>query len=341
MPTTVFKKSLAVLLLSAGVVIAQGVGRTAGIPRDTSYTSYSATVKLLKKYPFVKLVRPYLPRNVAEKRDIVYTNYGSRELHLDIFFPSDRSRTYPGVLMIHGGGWVSGNRSMLVPMAERLASHGYITVTPEYRLGPEAHFPAAVYDLKAAIRWMRANASLYGIDANEIAAYGCSAGGELAAFLGTTNGMKKFDGDGGYHGYSSRVEAVVNVDGLLDFMNVNSTKYDNNPKKPSAAHRWFGGSYKEIPQVWKEASPITYVGKATPPVLFINSSMPHYHAGRDSMIAEMNKLGIYNEVHTIAGTPHTFWLFRPWFGKTLRCTLDFLNKTFREGNPGIREGGRG
>ena len=269
-------KSFFLVLLSAGSLIAQQTVVEDGIPRDTSYTSYSAAVKIYRKFPNVKLVTPHLPAGVIEKKNIVYTTYGLRKLHLDVFMPSRAGHTeYPGVLIIHGGGWISGERSMLVPLAEQLASHGYVTITAEYRLQPEALFPAGVYDLKAAIRWMRANGAEYKIDTTRIAAYGCSAGGELVAFLGTTGGMAKFEGNGGCLGHSTRVQAVVDVDGLLDFMNINSTKYDNNPKKPSAAHRWFGGSYKKIPQAWKEASPITYVGKLTPPIIFINSSMAH------------------------------------------------------------------
>lgn len=316
--------------LFVGPVMAKGIVMIHGIPTDTSYTSYSAAAKIYKKFPNVKLVQPHLPKGVVEKKNIVYTTYGTRKLHLDVFMPmGDPGATYPGILVIHGGGWVSGNRSMLVPMAEQLASHGFVTVTVEYRLAPEALFPAGVYDLKAAIRWMRADGSKYRIDTTRIATYGCSAGGELAAFLGTTGGIKRFEGNGGYPGHSTRVQAVVNVDGLLNFLNINSTKYDNNPKKPSDADKWFGGSYRKIPQVWSEGSPITYVGKSTPPIIFINSSVPHYHAGRDSMIVDLKRFGIYYEVYTIPGTPHTFWLFHPWFEKTLDYTLQFLDRVFK------------
>jgi acetyl esterase/lipase len=329
-PASVVAKFVLVILVAAGSLLAQEYRTAGGILRDSSYTSHSAALKIYKKFPSVKLVLPRLPKTVVEKKDIVYTAYGSRELHLDVFMPSGRgNEAYPGILIIHGGGWVSGERSMLVPMAEQLAKHGFVAVTAEYRLGPEALYPAGVYDLKAAIRWMRAAGPEYGIDTNRIAAYGCSAGGELAAFLGTTGDNSKFEGNGGYLGHSSRVQAVVDVDGLLDFTNVNSTKYDNNPEKPSAAHRWFGASYKDNQRLWREASPITYVGKSTPPVIFINSSMSHYHAGRDNMVAEMKKLGIYYEVHTIPGTPHTFWLFHPWFGKTLGYTVAFLDRVLK------------
>ncbi len=318
-------------LIAGASSSAQEVRCGDGVPRDTSYTLFSAARKIYKKFPNVKLAADRLPAGVDARRNIVFASNGGRHLCLDVFKPAgDLRKKYPGVLIIHGGGWVSGDRSMLVPMAERITSHGYVTVTADYRLAPEALYPAGVYDVKAAVRWMRANGDEYQIDTTRIVAYGCSAGGELASFLGATNGLKKFEGEGGNQGSSSRVQAVVNVDGLLDFMSLNSTKYDNNPAKPSAAERWFGGSYRNIPGVWKDASPITYAGSSTPPTIFINSSMAHYHAGRDSMVAIMKRFGIYSEVRTLPGTPHTFWLFHPWFDKTLEYTLGFLDEVFRQ-----------
>jgi len=299
---------------------------------DTSYTVRSATVKMLKKFPDARLVGPELPKGVVAYTDIVFASYGSRHLRLDLFMPdSSGGGPYPGVILIHGGGWSSGSRSMLVPMAERLAARGYVTATVDYRLSGEALYPAAVYDLKAAVRWMRANAEQYRVDPSKIAAYGCSAGGELASFIGTTNGVSKFEGEGGYGEFSSEVQAIVNVDGLLDFTNANSTKYDKNPAKPSAAHRWLGDSYKDDPALWKAASPISYVSKHVPPMLLINSSMAHYHAGRDKMVHRLNTLGVYSEVDSLPGTIHTFWLFHPWFEKTLDYTSTFLDKTLKLG----------
>ncbi len=328
---TAFAESAVVLMfMLASPLAAQQSPATREIPRDTSYTSYSAYVKIHKNFPTVTLALPSSSEAVVAHKDLVYTSYGSRELHLDLFTPAvGGAGLRPGVVIVHGGGWRSGDRSMLVPMAEKLASHGYVTAVVEYRLSVESLFPAAVYDLKAAVRWMRASAEKYGIDSAKIAIYGCSAGGELASFLGTTNGIDKFDGNGDHPDHSSSVQAIVNVDGLVDFTNINSTKYDGDPEKPSAAHLWIGASYKEKPELWKEASPITYVSAATPPIIFINSSMEHYHAGRDEMISQLRKFGIHYEVHTLDGTPHTFWLFHPWFEQTLNYALQFLDETMK------------
>lgn len=282
-----------------------------------------------KLFPFARLVTEKLPSKVREYSGIVYEKLGRRKLCLNVFKPrGPEGRYYPAVLMIYGGGWRSGDTSLVVPMAERLAAKGFVTVTPEYRLSVEALYPAAVIDLKTAVRWMRANASHYSIDTTRIASYGCSAGGELASFLGTTGDIKHFD-VGEYLDHSSAVEAVVNVDGLLDFTDINSTRYDKNPDKPSAAHLWFGVSYRNDPGIWKAASPISYVSNSSPPMVFINSGQKHYHAGRDKFTSKLKEYDIYHEVHTLPGTHHTFWLFQPWFQETLGYTTKFLDKVFK------------
>ena len=325
------KKSLVVLLFFASIALAQHVVIINGIPRDTSYTLYSAAKKMIKKFPDAKLVTSHLPQNVKEESNIVYAKIGKRELHLNAFCPEDTiEENYPGVLMIYGGGWASGDTSLIIPMAERLAAKGFVTVTPEYRLSPEALYPAAVLDLKAAVRWMRANADKYHIDKNKIAAYGCSAGGQLAALLGTTNNDKEFEGNEGSTNYSSDIQAVVNVDGVVDFFGKGSEEIKNNPDRPGAAHRWFGVSAKDNPQVWKDAGAYNHTSKKTPPINFINSNVPRFHAGRDEMINLLKKYNIYYEVHTLPNTTHTFWLFQPWFEKTLEYTYIFLNKVLNK-----------
>ena len=92
---------------------------------------------------------------------------------------------------------------------------------------------------------------------------------------------------------------------------------------------WFGALYKDKPEIWKEASPINHVDAKTAPILFVNSSLERFHAGRDEMISRMNKLGIYSEVHTIPDTPHPFWLFHPWFEEASECIGRFLDKTLK------------
>ena len=312
------------------IVFSQALAQQKEIPRDTSFTLTNTAPKVYKQYPYAKLVEAKLPSAVLAQENIVYARYGERELHLDLFSPREKgTELYPGVILIHGGGWRSGNRQMEWPMAQYLAARGYVTATVEYRLSVEAVYPAGIYDLKGAIRWMRTNAARYNIDPNKIAVYGCSAGGELAAFLGTTGDIKRFEGNAGNAKSSSKVQAVIDIDGVLDFTTPAESAKDDDPKKPSAGKAWFGASYKEKPELWRDASPINYVDDKTAPILFVNSALERFHAGRDEMIAQLNKLGISSEVHTIPDTPHPFWLFHPWFEEASGYILKFLDRTLK------------
>lgn len=303
------------------------------IPRDTTFTPYLAWIKIQKDFPEARIVKPQLPAGVRAETDVVYailpnTPYGRRELHLDLFRP-EKPGKYPVLLLIHGGGWRSGNKSMDVPMAQQIAAKGYIAAAVEYRLSPEALYPAAVYDLKAAVRFLRANAAKYNINSNKVAIAGSSAGGQLAALVGSTSGVEKFEGDEGNSGVSSAVQAIIDIDGVLDFNTPDEKGKDEEAAKRSAGALWFGATFKEAPGKWIEASSIQYVGKNTPPMLFINSALPRFHFGRDSVIGILDKHQIYTEVHTIDNTPHPFWLFHPWFEPTIRYMVDFLDKVLK------------
>jgi pectinesterase len=325
------KRSFPLLFFMASVAQTQENDSTIVAPKDTSFTVSSAYLKAREQYPFISIVKPKLPDGVTAEENIVYCTIGRRKLHLDLFVPTrQQGTTCAAVIFVHGGGWRSGDKSQSVPMAQWLAARGYVTAAVEYRLSTEALYPAAVHDLKAAIRWLRANAAMYNIDPQKIAALGCSAGGQLVALLGTTNGVEKFEGAGGFAEFSSEVQAVVDIDGILDFTKPESRLYDDDPKKPSAAAYWFGGSYRQRPDLWKDASSLFYVDEKTAPIVFINSSLPRFHAGRDEMIDKLKALGIYYEVHTIPDTPHPFWLFHPWFERTCELAGGFLNKVFKK-----------
>src|ERR1700712_956648 len=102
------------------------------LERDTSFSNYSAYKSALKKYPNITLANPPVPANITSKTNVVYCKIGDRELHLNIFYPTAKSKKpYPAVLMIHGGGWRSGDRSQHIPMAQQIAAKGYVTITVE------------------------------------------------------------------------------------------------------------------------------------------------------------------------------------------------------------------
>lgn len=294
-------------------------------PRDTTYTIQSAYEKARQKYPDIEAVWPKLPRSVASHENVVYLELeNGRQLHLDVYHPKRKGKKKrPAVLMIHGGGWMAGSKENMRPMAQQLAQKGYVAVVAEYRLGGEAPYPAGVQDLKTAVRWMRANAENYGIDSGKIAAYGCSAGAHLASLLGATNKLTLYDYHETYNGYSAEVQAVLNIDGIVSFIHPEAE-----PEWTGrSANAWLGDYQKNYPR-WKEASPLTYADENLPPFLFVNSSFPRFHAGREDLRALLQENGTYYEAQTFAGSPHGFWLFKPWFKPTLTYSVGFLREVF-------------
>ncbi|AUD00888.1 nucleoside hydrolase-like domain-containing protein [Spirosoma pollinicola] len=295
--------------------------------RDTSFTVKGSYLREKKNYPDISLADSTLPAGIRVDKAITYSKpIAGRELKLDVFAqPVVSGKARPAIVMIHGGGWRSGDRSHNNTLAGQLAAKGFVAVPVEYRLSTEALYPAAVHDIKAAIRWVQANAKKYGVDPNRMVVLGFSAGGQLAALVGTTNGQATFDGTGGNARYSSAVQAIVDIDGVLAFIHPESGEGDDS-KSISAATYWFGYSKTKRPDLWQEASALNHIDKHTPPILFLNSSVERMHGGRDDLIKKLNNFGIYSEVHTFPDAPHTFMFFNPWFTPTLTYITNFLNK---------------
>lgn len=304
---------------------------TAGLTRipDTSFTTRSAWQGAIKKYPFITYPKaPTEGMAYVEKFNIQYVAREAKGLQLDAFYPQpEKNRRVPAIVIIHGGGWRSGDRSQHYVLAQHLASKGYACFTVQYRLSTDALYPAAIRDLKTAVKWIRKHADLYKVNPNKIAALGFSAGGELAAFLGVTNQQIRFDDPKVDKRISSDVQAVIDIDGTLSFVHPESGEGDDS-KKTSASTYWFGYNRKENLALLTDGSPLTHVGKNTPPFLFLNSSVERMHAGRDDFRKVLKTFNIYSEVFTFESTPHTFCLFEPWFTETVSKTDQFMRKVF-------------
>ena len=138
---------------------------------------------------------PPMPATVVHEADLEYSNVGQR-VAMDIVRPRAASEKRPAVVLVHGGGFRGGARQSYLPVAIKLAERGYVAATVSYRLAPRHQFPAAVEDVKAAVRYLRANADRFGIDPDRIGAMGGSAGGHLVLFLGLTPNVAEFEGTG-------------------------------------------------------------------------------------------------------------------------------------------------
>ncbi|MBX9667372.1 MAG: alpha/beta hydrolase [Candidatus Obscuribacterales bacterium] len=205
--------------------------------------------------------------------DISYVDDGSQLHKLDLYLPRTTSaRRFPLVVFIHGGGWTGGDKKDS-PCFD-IANHGFAAASINYRLGPKAVFPAQIHDCKAAIRWLRAHANEYNYNAEKIGVIGCSAGGNLAALLGTTSKDPKMEGDLGNSNQSSSVQAVSDWCGPTDLKSMSQEVMQPRFRRvqPEQFIRDFlGGTVEEVPDLAYQASPINFVTKDAPPFIVIHS----------------------------------------------------------------------
>jgi len=233
---------------------------------SNTYDAEHTYAKLHKAYPQIRIASAALPDSVHKLANLTYVQYGSRCLQLDLYLPAaphsgaSPAALRPIVILVHGGGWRAGFRDEFAPMAVRLARQGWAAATVSYRLSGEAGYPAAIHDVRAALRWLRSHASDYQLDAQRFALAGGSAGGQIASLAGVTGHLSGFDPAGADSAVASTVQAIVNIDGLSDFTSDEARRYEDDPaKQPSSAGAWFGGRYAEQTARWRAASPLQYV----------------------------------------------------------------------------------
>jgi acetyl esterase/lipase len=299
------------ILITAGSLIP--LAAQAGFSLET------AEAQLRPDFPQIERVTEALPAGVVARENIRYSSPGGIALELDVYRP-EAAGSLPAVVIVHGGGWETGSRQMERPLAKHLAARGYVTVPISYRLGPAGRFPAALHDVKTAVRWLRAHHEEFGVASGYI---GGSAGGQLVALAGASNGVAALEGDGDCREQSSIVQAVVDIDGLADFTEAEFVAAQ--AARPSAPTRFLGGSFAERAEVWRRASALNHVGARSAPTLFLNSTSPSPALpGRAAMRDRLFALGIDSVVVVVPDTPHPFWLFHPWFERVVEESDRFL-----------------
>ena len=195
-------------------------------------------------------------------RDLVYKTVNGAVLTLDLYCPEKVSGLAPVIVWIHGGGWRRGGKRKCPAVA--LVPDGFAVASIDYRLSSTAPFPAQIEDCKAAVRWLRANAANYNLDADRIGVWGMSAGGHLAALLGTSGGVPELEGSGDNMQYSSRVQAVCDVAGPVDLLALTNL----GPKRRFAIEGLLGRAPEKDKAT--TASPLHYVSKDDPPFLIVH-----------------------------------------------------------------------
>jgi len=217
--------------------------------------------------------------NTNTFKDLAYASASSSET-LDIYRPASGSGPFPTIVYVHGGRWSAGDKSQALNngVVTALLNQGYAVASINYRLSGEAPFPAAPQDVKAAIRWLRANASIYNLNGQKFGIWGPSAGGNLASLIGTSCGDPQLEGNLGNASQSSCVQAVVALFGPNDFLEMDQQFIDsgiscstdpathNLPSSPESLYvSNAGDSILDHPDIVRQANPITYVSGDEPP----------------------------------------------------------------------------
>ena len=223
----------------------------------------------------------------------------------DAVAPAGAARM-PVVLFVHGGGWSAGNKRSALPLLVPLAERGYFCASIDYRLSKVALFPAAVHDVKTAVRFLRAKADEYHLDPDRIAVWGNSAGGHLAALVGTSGGVKDLEGNGDWPEFSSRVQAVCDWFGPTD-LNAIDPAVRRDHRLAKAIQDFLGGPIDAKRELARVASPITYVTSDDPPFLIMHGDLDAVVplAQSEKLRDVLRRAGVRVELEIVKGAGHS------------------------------------
>ncbi|MEO6846381.1 MAG: alpha/beta hydrolase [Chthoniobacterales bacterium] len=260
--------------------------------------------------------------------DIPYAKYGDRELVLDVFLPLKPEGPLPVLVGISGGGWGPGLKTSI---PARFAKRGFAIVGITYRGSAEVTAPGCVFDCKASIRWVRANAATYGFDPARVGVFGSSAGGHLVGLMGTSAGVKELEGDGGNPDFDSSVQAAYDVCGPCDFTRLVDPEYKaKNAYLYNIASAYLGGPIEERLDLARLVSPITHISKNTPPFMLMHGDVDELVPVEESLAFydALKKAGVDVGLKIIKDSPHSI----PWGDAEDEDVLSFFERIFMKKN---------
>jgi acetyl esterase/lipase len=317
-----------------GAAMAASMHFAAPLARADVTAETAAAPVLDDRYPKAKVS---FGSDVESYPDVVFsTQPGFRPLRLDIYRQVAPKGPRPLVVYIHGGGWIGGHTrhsgafSNWPGVLASLARKGYVVASVEYRLSSEAKFPAAIQDVKSAIKWMRANATRYSVDPQKTIVWGGSAGGQLAALAATTCGVESLEpevADKSIASQSDCVQGLVAWYGVFDFNAI--------PPPPpgvddavSAAGKYLGCAPAQCASKVALASPIANIDAKDPPTLLIHGEIDKVVPVGQSRAfdAALRAKGVPSELIVIPAVDHSFIGSSP--EATRQASLQALAKTF-------------
>jgi acetyl esterase/lipase len=264
------------------------------------------------------------PDTIKAELDITYGKTDQQELKLDIYRPKEGGDKLPACVLVHGGGWTKGDKERFRPLAISLAEKGYVVANIEYRLGPVAQYPAATQDCNLAVRFVRANASRFGLDPDRIGAWGGSAGGHLVGLMAAAPAFEKYITTD-LRDVSAAVQATCIMAGPTDLTGEKFVESLRKAKEKSNAFQWLGKLYDDDRDLYREASPITHFSKSTGPVFFLTGDLDNPE--RDAPgLAKLKELGVPTKQVILKDAKHGCWMQHPWHAQ---C-VDAVDAWFKE-----------
>lgn len=264
---------------------------------------------------------------VAHHNDLEFAQPGGVALLLDITVPTHVERP-PLVMYIHGGAWLGGDRKHA--RLSWLAKRGYAVARIEYRMSHEAIFPAQIHDCKGALRWLRAHQNDYGYDATRVVVAGSSAGGHLAALMGTSGDVAELEGTvGGNLEQSSRVQGVIDYFGPTDFVQRSRDQPSKTDDPNGSVYKLLGGSVTEKQVLAQLASPAMHVSADDPPLLMLH--------GENDQVVHLSQSEILLKAYQAKKRPATLHVvpnaghgWKPPKDKERKLIFDFLDEHLRQ-----------
>ena len=290
-----------------------------------------------------------MPENQATFKDVNYAGDNLEAHRLDIYLPQTGYERYKVVVLIYGSAWFANNAKLMAyqSMGKPLVDAGFAVVSINHRSSGDAKFPAQIQDVKAALRFIRANAAKYKLDTSFVGITGFSSGGHLSSLAGVTNGLKKrtvgkttidLEGCvGGNTEYSSCVDAVVDWFGPVDMARMENCTTVKDEKSPEAA--LIGGAPAENPDLVSLVSPISYVSDHNPRFLIFHGDADNVvpHCQSEYFAAALKKAGRLEDFITVPGGQHGPMTFNQ---QTFKQMTDFFQKEATQLKV-VEEGGTG
>jgi len=288
-------------------------------------------------------VLPPAPEGVVIEQDVSYLAPDRAE-KLDLYLPADRPKGVrsPAIVMIHGGGWVGGDKAEYrsFNICTTLALAGYVSASVNYTLERGNCWPTDLYDCKNALRFLRVNADKYQVDADHIGVIGGSAGGHLALMVAYTSRVPRLEPASPYPLVSDRVQCVVDMYGITDLLTRQKTDDQGKPTgEVFASTALLTKTRDEDPEGWRFASPVYHISKGSPPTLILHGlidSTVDYEQTKE-LDRKLAEFGVERRLILLEGIGHTFdlqgWRKQPLPEDVKSIITSFFNKHLKSGPP--------